>query len=861
MNPGSDTAKQDIVLVVAGLVALLLFFWLYSDFHPLPAADNSLGKTEAQSNASDIVRELGFEFEIEPVTRFQTNTELLDSLQKQTQFKEFYSDTANRTLYPVFYWQTNIKMGTVETTDGSIFDDESTQVIQVKLSESGKFIALQNEDNILPESILRSEVLSYGIQGDSLQISTFSNDSLLIESLEFQFNNNGTNQQINNNRIERGRVNYLDETAAQRMAEYYLKQSGWPVQDFTVISTERVQIGGVEGALVKFENSISDVRQAVQLDVRILSAGALVSIDYMHPGPDDENNLFSTVKISVRAIVILIGAFWIIVLLFIRFRLRLVDIKAAILVAVLAGMIFPLTLTLGMVYSHLNSFGAIETQFIFEQLIVIGFSAAVATLGFFAVTAISDSITRQYWSEKLRTVDVLRVGYFNNIPVGLAIIRGISFGFLLALAWCLILFFIPNSYITLETNFEADASFLPYLSEILGNFAFYFLIAQVVFLIFTGLLRSRYKSKIATLAVPIFLFIIIYPFPFEVGSFTTELATAGIIGLSLGAIYFKEDFLTTFISMFVFVSMLSTANGWLIENSPDASIFYSFLFLLIVGFIAGGYNIYRGTSVRELPKFVPEYIEELAQEDRIRQELKIARKVQQSFLPIETPAVEGYDIAAICKPAYETGGDYYDFIPLKNDKIAVTIGDVSGKGIQAAFYMTFTKGVLHALCSDYRSTIDILAKTNNMFRNNADRGTFISLIFGILDLKKSRFQFSRAGHNPVLYYKNSENKLFEYQPQGIAIGMASEEVFSKNISEEIINLEKDDILILFTDGVVESISKTNKLYGDQRLQNLVKRNFLLSSKELLKKLEEDLEKFGEKSAQHDDLTMIVIKKK
>ena len=113
----------------------------------------------------------------------------------------------------------------------------------------------------------------------------------------------------------------------------------------------------------------------------------------------------------------------------------------------------------------------------------------------------------------------------------------------------------------------------------------------------------------------------------------------------------------------------------------------------------------------------------------------------------------------------------------------------------------------------------------------------------------------------MLYYKNSENKLFEYQPQGIAIGMASEEVFSKNISEEIINLEKDDILILFTDGVVESISKTNKLYGDQRLQNLVKRNFLLSSKELLKKLEEDLEKFGEKSAQHDDLTMIVIKKK
>lgn len=849
------------MLVIAGLVAFLLFFWLYSDFHPLPAADTSLGKTAAQEYASGIASEFGFEFEADPVTRFQTDTQLLDSLQKQTEFKEFYSDTLNRKLYPAFYWQSNIKMGNSEETEGAFFDNESAQTIQVKLSEAGQFIELQNEENILPQPLFRPEVLNYGVQGDSLQIYSLSNDSLFAESLEFRFNGNDSIQQNTNNRLEPGQVNYLGTSVAQRMAEYYLQKSGWPAKDFTVVSTERVPLRETEGALVKFEHSIPDVRQAVQVDVRILPSGGLVSLEYMHPSAEEADDLFSTVKVGIRAIVLLIGAFWIIVLLFIRFRLRLVDIKAAILVAVLAGLIFPLVLTLETVYSHLNSFGVIETQFVFMQLITIGFSAAVATLGFFAVTAISDSITRQYWSEKLRTVDVLRVGHFNNIPIGVALIRGISFGFLLAFLWCLILILIPNSYITLDANFEADTTFLPYLSDILGNFAFYFLIAQIIFLIFTGLVRSRYKSTIATVLVPTLLFIIVYPFPFETGSFATELTTAGVIGLSLGIIYFREDFLTTFIALYVFVSMLSTASGWLIENSPDASIFYSFFFLLIVGFVAGGYNIYRGSSVRELPKFVPEYIEELAQEDRIRQELNIARKVQQSFLPIDTPAAEGYDIAAICKPAYETGGDYYDFIPLKNDKMAITIGDVSGKGIQAAFYMTFTKGVLHALCSDYRSTIDILSKTNILFRNNANRGTFISLIFGILDLKNNRFQFSRAGHNPVLYYKNSENKLYEYQPEGIAIGMAGEDVFRKNISEEIINLEKEDILILFTDGVVESISKTNKLYGDQRLQTLVKRNYLLSSKQLLRKLEEDLEKFGEKSAQHDDLTMIVIKKK
>ncbi|MDX1641094.1 MAG: PP2C family protein-serine/threonine phosphatase, partial [Balneolaceae bacterium] len=614
-------------------------------------------------------------------------------------------------------------------------------------------------------------------------------------------------------------------------------------------------------AIVRFEKTVPDIRQSVQVDVKIMPSGGLVSMEYNHPNSAESENWFSTVKIAVRAIVLLIAAFWIIVLLFIRFRLRLIDIKAATLLAVLAGLIFPFVVVLQQLHQHVYSFGSLNLEFILIQLILIGFTAAIATLGFFAVTAIADSITRQHWIEKLRTIDVLRVGYFNNVPVGLTLVRGISYGFLLSLVWCLILLLIPGSFISIPSNFEADTSFLPYLSELLGNLIFYLLIAQVIFLVFVGLLRSSFKSVIAAVLVPALLFIIVNPFPSDVGGFPTEMATAGAVGLLLGIIYYREDFLTTFITLFVFASLLSTANGWLIENSPDASIFYSFLFLIIVGFIAGGYNIYSGSSVRDLPRFVPDYIKELAQEDRIRQELKIARNVQQSFLPSSTPQVEGYDIAAICKPAYETGGDYYDFISLKDNRLAITIGDVSGKGIQAAFYMTFTKGVLHALCSDFNSTIDILSKTNSMFRKNANRGTFISLIFGILDTNQNQFRFSRAGHNPVLYFNHDKNKLHEFQPDGIAIGMGNDEVFLNNISEEMIELNKDDILILFTDGVVESISKTNKLYGDQRLQNLVKNNYGLSAKELLKKVEEDLQKFGEESTQHDDLTMIVIKKK
>lgn len=861
MNPGSDTSKQDLLLVITGVVALLLFFWLYADFHPLPAADNSLGTPAAKEMAGKFAMEFGFESEAEAFTKFQVNSELLDSLQKQTSFKEFYSESENRTLFPVFYWLTDFKMGNSnEAEKGFEIDLEDAVTIGIELSQEGEFIALRNDENILPSPLFRPEVLNFGIQGDSLNVYSFSNDSLFAQSLEFRFNNQ-SDQSLSRRRLQRNRVNYLGPSVAQRMAQFYLQKSGWATQNFSVVSTERVPIGDIEGALVRFEHSVPALRQTAQVDVKVLPSGGLVSMVYSHPSSTENGNLFSTMKVGVRAIVLLIGAFWIIVLLFIRFRLRLIDLQAATLVAVLAGLIFPFVVALQQLHQHLYSFGSLNLEFVVTQLIVIGFTASIATLGFFAVTAIADSITRQNWIEKLRTVDVLRVGYFNNIPVGLTMVRGISYGFMLSLVWSLILLLIPGSYITLETIFEADTTFLPYITELLGNFIFYLLIAQVIFLVFVGQLRATFKSAIAAILVPALLFILVNPFPFDVGTFATELAIAGTLGLLLGIIYYREDFLTTFVSLFVFTSLLSTSHGWLIDNSPDASIFYSLVFLIIVGFIAGGYSIYRGSSVRDLPKFVPDYIQELAQEDRIRQELKIARKVQQSFLPPATPKVEGYDIAAICKPAYETGGDYYDFISLNNGRLAVTIGDVSGKGIQAAFYMTFTKGVLHALCSDFNSTIDTLSKTNALFRKNANRGTFISLIFGILDIKQDRFIFSRAGHNPVLYFNRSENTLYEFQPEGLAIGMANVEIFKKNISEENIELEKDDLLILFTDGVVESISKTNKLYGDHRLQNLVKKNYLLSAGELIKKVEEDLEKFGEKSTQHDDLTMIVIKKK
>src|SRR5690625_3260053 len=133
---------------------------------------------------------------------------------------------------------------------------------------------------------------------------------------------------------------------------------------------------------------------------------------------------------------------------------------------------------------------------------------------------------------------------------------------------------------------------------------------------------------------------------------------------------------------------VSTSTDWVTESSPDPFSFYLFLILTVLGLVLGAVMIFRGADTTELPDFVPEYIKEIAQDDRIKQELQIARKVQQSCLPVRTPYVEGFGIAAICKAAQETGGGYYDFVRLREESAAGAIWDLSGQGVQGGFSMT-----------------------------------------------------------------------------------------------------------------------------------------------------------------------------
>ncbi|MEX2456184.1 MAG: PP2C family protein-serine/threonine phosphatase [Balneolaceae bacterium] len=855
---GSDTAKRDIILVALGLLTALFSYWIFSEIHPLTVADNSLEQVQLEQRSSSILTNLGYQPTGSSITDFRVQSVMLDSLQKRGHLREIYTDSI-RTTYPVFNWVAQREIS-IEDYIGRLSGiTETTDQLNITLSEKGEFIGLENPSNVFPSRLVEPGLLERVIPSIQPHLSDIRADTAILKRIKFQFDPEPNTDVQNNFDPEGG--NYLGRNIALQFGGHHLASSGWKADQFEVAEVNLVSINRVDIAQIIYETEVHEIDRSINVIVEVLPTGSLFSMKYEDPDVRSAEEAFADIQQDAQGVVYVVFIVWVMFLLFIRIRLRLIDTKLAVLFAVLAGFAFPAMILLEWTHGVFYSFEPLQSRDFFIQLFQTGIAAAFISLIYFAVTAVGDSITREHWPSKLRTFDLIRVGHLYNRPVGLVLIRAVAYSCILTAIYALSIYLLPESYVAVSETFRSNSSFLPFIEALITAFLIFFIVTQGILLTLVGKLSSHTKSGLLIGIFTAVAFVLFGPLPIRTGSFSTELIAVGAVGFSVGWIYVKEDYLTAFIAMTFLGLQLLSVKGWVMPNSPDASIFYITIILIFSALVFAVQAIRKGKSIRELPKFVPDYITDLAKDERVKQELQIARKVQQSFLPDQTPDIEGLDIAAVCNPAYETGGDYYDFIELNDGRLAVTIGDVSGKGIEAAFYMTFTKGVLHALCTDYTSTIEILSKFNSLFRKNARKGTFISLIFGLIDIENKEFRFSRAGHNPLLYFNSKQNTLNEYRPDGIGLGMASEDVFRKNICESTIKFQSDDILVLFTDGVVEATNRLNKYYGDDRLHKLIKQNKNLPAEKILQKLTDDLVKFGDGADQHDDMTVLVIKMK
>jgi phosphoserine phosphatase RsbU/P len=276
-----------------------------------------------------------------------------------------------------------------------------------------------------------------------------------------------------------------------------------------------------------------------------------------------------------------------------------------------------------------------------------------------------------------------------------------------------------------------------------------------------------------------------------------------------------------------------------------------------LGELAGSFNEMTG-SIEGL-------MQTAAEKKRLEEELRIARAIQMSLLPRGPLDIPGLAITALCVPAREVGGDYYDFFRLSEDRLGILIADVSGKGTSAALYMAELKGLVLALSQRYESPRDLLIEVNRIISEHLDSRSFITITYAVIELHAGTMTFCRAGHTPLIFLPGPSSKMPSAQvltPNGMVLGLRIEgaaDKFAELLEQERVELSPGDVIVLYTDGITEAMNPNSDLFGEGRLSRIVEEHGHLDSDELRERIMREIEAFVGSADQHDDMTMILLK--
>jgi PAS domain S-box-containing protein len=258
----------------------------------------------------------------------------------------------------------------------------------------------------------------------------------------------------------------------------------------------------------------------------------------------------------------------------------------------------------------------------------------------------------------------------------------------------------------------------------------------------------------------------------------------------------------------------------------------------------GVYAIYRDITERKK-----------AEEARIRsyEEARMARNIQINLLPTSNPEIDGYDIAGKSIPALDVGGDYYDFIRLDDHRLAIALGDVSGKGLAAALVMSNLQATIRSLASISVTASECLERANKLLFRSVDAKTFISLFYGILDTKKNTLCYANAGQNLPLIF-SPEKKPTPLKNHGLVLGTKEDVSYQK----EEISINPGDRLLIYSDGIPEAMNEQREEFGDEKLLKIVQHYRGHFADMLIKNVIESLKLHFGNVPQNDDMTMVLL---
>ncbi len=251
--------------------------------------------------------------------------------------------------------------------------------------------------------------------------------------------------------------------------------------------------------------------------------------------------------------------------------------------------------------------------------------------------------------------------------------------------------------------------------------------------------------------------------------------------------------------------------------------------------------------------------QELREQERIKQELKIARQIQMASLPQNIPDITGLDIYGISSPATEVGGDFFDYLNHTSDELTVIVGDVSGKGMSAALYMSKLQGIFRSLYTFGLSPRDLFVRANQVLKTDLEKSFFITGLAGKFHPKKQKVTVARAGHLPLYHFISKSHQVERIQSPGLGMGLEQKDEFEINLEEYIISYEKGDIFLFTTDGITEAFNSRSEEFDEKRLIEALIQFAHLPAADICHKILTRMNEFSGGDIPHDDATLVIIK--
>lgn len=252
-------------------------------------------------------------------------------------------------------------------------------------------------------------------------------------------------------------------------------------------------------------------------------------------------------------------------------------------------------------------------------------------------------------------------------------------------------------------------------------------------------------------------------------------------------------------------------------------------------------------------------LNEALENERYKEELKIAKKVQQSLLPDVLETNHDYEICAFSEAADEVGGDYYDSYRINKHRVALVISDVSGKGTSAAFHMSQMKGMFHSLSQLDMGAGEFIIRANDAMARCLDKASFVTTSYFIIDSHKKQIELTRAGHCPTLYYSQVRDETIFLQNKGLGLGIIRNDTFREYTEVNSITYAAGDVMVLYTDGIVEAMNRKGEEFGYERLRNVLRENKEASAAVIQKTIIRKLYEFMGTDAINDDYTMVIVR--